>query len=739
MSVPATERFRQILEAARKRDGMSGTDTMLVNSHLAQMKLFMLRQGLEFFPAQDTYGFRKMFLTQLVEENEIDTRLEGIIDDFLIDGKGLFYFRPVDDTYRLMWFSKDNYRAYYDSQSQLEEIELIYSFSVRSGLGALATPNSKNGSERWVKLQVRRDAIKESITTERPSFEQGVGNNFSWAPNQTRTLTNSLGFIPAVESFNNMRSTGMDSTGDFDWLAEQIVLHDDLVKNIRTNIHFFGNPTLVSSRPKHDLVESGSDDQLRPTISSQAGFYSANRPSTRLSEPAGSGTGGMKVPRVIANVEPTDRAVYLTPDAVSGDQNLYARQYREELRTALGGVDELGISSGATAYEIKSLYGRASTSANRRCRGLLTYGLCKLFSLIIYHEEKIFRDSFAVATGMVKPAVPIEEEINDPQLYEQYLQEYREAERKYENELDNRIREAVQNTELPPGVVGLIPDGNRKVEWRWTGPVFEDGTEDILNSSIVVRNLQELGVNSIEALRYLFPDKTDEERSAMLSGYPFRMAQATQQSIGQFLSLINDMRQTPHPQAPDLPLLADPKLDLTPYVYRALEFLKRELTYAGSYSDDTGSGEPTELDSVERARAANGLPTDTGPERPTFIPDTFGSTSGGTAPGTAGSGTGSESLAGGVQQTQRQSEREAKLPTAGSLLNADPTGTGVNQLSLSGTDIPSGSINFGDADLSAPSNRGVLPDTTGTGAALDSAAERTRARRVSRSSKRRKS
>ena len=740
MSAPASERFRQILEAARKRDGMSGTDTMIVNSHLAQMKLFMLRQGLEFFPAQDTYGFRKMFISQLAEENEIDTRLEGIIDDFLIDGKGLFYFRPVDDSYRMMWFSKDNYRAYYDSQSQLEEIELIYSFSVRSGLGALATPNSQNGSERWVKLQVRRDVIKESITSERPSFEQGVGNNFTWSPNQTRTLTNSLGFIPAVESFNNMRSTGMDSTGDFDWLAEQIVLHDDLVKNIRTNIHFFGNPTLVSSRPKQDLVESGGDDSLRPTISSQAGFYSANRPSTRLSQPGGGGgTGGMKVPRVIANVEPTDRAVYLTPDAVSGDQNLYARQYREELRTSLGGVDELGISSGATAYEIKSLYGRASTTANRRCRGLLTYGLCKLFSLIIYHEEKIFRESFAAAIGLVRPAVPIEEEINDPALFEQYRNEYRQAEKQYDLELDNRIREAVQNTELPPGVVGLIPDGNRKVEWRWTGPVFEDGTEDILNSSIVVRNLQELGVNSIEALRYLFPDKTDEERSAMLSGYPFRMAQATQQSISTFMSLINDMRQTPHPQAPDLPLLADPKLDLTPYVYRALDFLKRELTYAGTYSDDTGSGEPTELDSIERARATNGLPTDTGPERPTFVPDTFGSTGGDTATGgTTGSGP-DNGLAGGVQQTQRLSEREAAIPTAGSLLNADPTGAGVNQLSFTGGDLPSGTINFGDADLSAPSNRGVLPDTTGTGAALDSAAERTRTRRVSRSSKRRKS
>ena len=128
MGAPASERFRHILEAARKRDGMSGTDTMIVNSHLAQMKLFMLRQGLEFFPAQDTYGFRKTFLSQLVEENEIDSRLEGIVDDFLLDGKGLFYFRPVDDSYRLMWFSKDNYRAYYDSSSQLEEIELIYSF-----------------------------------------------------------------------------------------------------------------------------------------------------------------------------------------------------------------------------------------------------------------------------------------------------------------------------------------------------------------------------------------------------------------------------------------------------------------------------------------------------------------------------------------------------------------------------------------------------------------------------------
>ena len=745
MSNPNNERYRQILETARKRDGSGGTDTMVVNSHLAQMKLFMLRQGIEFFPTQDTFGFRRLFLNQLVEENEIDSRLEGIVDDFLIDGKGLFYFRPINDTYRLMWFSKDNYRAYYDAQSELEEVELIYSFNVRSGIGALAIPGMDGGSKKYVKLRVRRDTIKESITSEKPSFEAGAINNFSYSPTTTRTLTNSLGFVPAVESFNTMKSTGMDSTGDFDWLADQIVLHDDLVKNIRTNITFFGNPTLVSSRPKHDLVESAGEDSLRPTISSQAGFSSASRPSTRNSDPGGSGGSG-KVPRIIANVEPTDRAVYLTPDAVSGDQNLYARQYREELRTALGGVDELGISSGATAYEIKSLYGRAATTATRRCRGLLTYGLSKLFSLIIYHEEKIFRDSFALAIGLETPIVPIKEDFAEEQDYVLAVNVFGEQRKVFEAELDLAIQTAVQDRNLPPGVVGLIPDGNRKVEWRWKGPVFEDGTDDILNSSIVVRNLQELGVNSVEALRYLFPDKTDEERSAMLSGYPFRMAQATQSSIGTFLSLINDMRQTPHPQAPDLPLLADPKLDLTPYVYRAIEFLKRELTYSGQYTDDTGSGDPAELDTIERTRAARGLPTSTSPDRPSFIPDSFGSltTDGSPSGGTAGTGSGTsaggQSMAGGVQESQRQFERNAELPTPGSLLDTDPTGTNAAaKLPVSGGNVSGSSISFGDADLRAPSNAGVFPDTAATDTELTERSESNRKRRVSRQRKPRKS
>jgi hypothetical protein len=742
-------RFKRILEAARSRKGDSGTHTTVVIGHLAQMRMFMLRQGLEFYPRQDTFGFRKSFLTDLIESNEIDQRLEGIADDFLLDGKGLFYFRPVGDSYRILWFSRDNYRAYYDTRGELEEIDLIYEFEARERSQLLIPGGTNSTVKRYCRLRVRRDTIYETISEEKPSFD--VGPLVSSAlVGKTRSVINSLGFIPAVEALNNMRSSGTEATGEFEWLADHIVSHDNLVRNIQDNITFYGNPTLVSSRPKQDLVESnGTDLSARPTIASQAGFASMDRPSTRVSVPTGFGRGtdgSMRVPRVIANLEATDRVAYITPDAVSGDQNLYARQYREEIRSALGGVDELGISSGATAYEIKSLFGRAATTASRKCRGLLSYGLCKLLGLLIFHEEQIFRESFAAAIGLQKPPAPIREQFATEEEFINAIPVFEQAKQQFDAAVEEGIRNAVQTQELPPGVVGLVPDGDRRVEWRWKGPVFEDSTEDILNSSIVVRNLQELGVNSVEALRYLFPDKTDEERSAMLSGYPFRMAQATQQSIDIFLSLIARMREIPHPQAPDLPLLADPKLDLTPYIYRAIDFLKKELTYAGQYVDSSGSGDPAVLDPIELARRDAGLPIFAGPKRPSFIPDPggpFGLLGAGDpyAGGTAGAS--GQPLAGGIPAAQRQPERDAELPVPGSVLAVDPTGGpggafGATLGSELPGGLPGGAFDYGSADLVIPTNTGVYPGYQPGGpvrGAADPGPARRAKRRVSRSGK----
>ena len=81
----------------------------------------------------------------------------------------------------------------------------------------------------------------------------------------------------------------------------------------------------------------------------------------------------------------------MTPDSVSGDQNLYVKQYRSEIRLALGGVDDIDINTAATAYEIKTLYGRVAATAEKKARSLFTYGLCRLFAMMIYAEERNFR------------------------------------------------------------------------------------------------------------------------------------------------------------------------------------------------------------------------------------------------------------------------------------------------------------------------------------------------------------
>ena len=84
--------FNQILTAAKERRGDLAVDTMIVSSHLAQMRMFILRRGIEFFAEQDSYGYRKEFLAKYVSII-CSAEANGIVDYFLCDGQGLFYFR----------------------------------------------------------------------------------------------------------------------------------------------------------------------------------------------------------------------------------------------------------------------------------------------------------------------------------------------------------------------------------------------------------------------------------------------------------------------------------------------------------------------------------------------------------------------------------------------------------------------------------------------------------------------
>ena len=506
--------FQQILTAAKERRGDLSVDSMIVSSHLAQMRMFMLRRGLEFYAEQDSFGKRREFIKQVCEHNMLDMKLDSIVDYFLCDGQGLFYFRPAGDNYQLLYFPKDSYRAYRDQNNELESIVLVYSFAVKQSntLDPYSQTTSRGGKKKYIRLRVFKDRIEQTVSDEKIEFDNERGSLPMNMPGSTETLRNSLGFIPAVEVFNHMDCTGeATGNGEFDWLAHQILYHDELTRNIRKNLKFFGNPTLVSSRPKHDLIEAGDESGFKPTISSQAGFApmtGGSIQSTRVSQPFGgrSSDGQIKVPRVIANLEPTDRVQYMTPDSVSGDQNLYVKNYRSEIRLALGGVDDLDIGTAGTAYEIKTLYGRVAATAEKKAKGLFTYGLSRLFSMMISHEEKMFQDSFAAAIGLKKPEIPLPEEFgDDAKSYQTATEKYQKDIQKFIVKREENIRVTLESGNMPAGVVGLVPDGSTKVSWRWMGEVFEEGTDDILNNSIVVRNLQELGVDSIEALKYLFP------------------------------------------------------------------------------------------------------------------------------------------------------------------------------------------------------------------------------------------
>jgi len=599
MATDAKARLQEIINAYIDKDAATVVDTSIVSSHLAQMKLFGIRQGIEFFPSQDNFGNqRKDFIDRVLKYNQLDTRLDSIWDYFLCDGKGLFYIRPTQQNYRLYYFREHEYRSFYNVDGELEEVVIIYSYKVRRGFGfgdninvanmTGGTPNTADqGAKRYIKLSIKADLIEETHSEGEMSFDLPSYTN----PGTTKKFKNSLGFIPCVEIFNNPKGFAMEGYGEFDALANQIVTHDDLVRTMRKNITFFGNPTLLSSRPKTDLIDAGGDGAIqRPSIAANSGFGSpsALSRSTFKQDPVSRGLDGqIRVPRIIANLEPNDRVGYIVPDAITGDQNAFARQFREEIRTALGGVDELSISAGVTATEYKSLFGRVSATSKKKANSIYTHGIARCLELIIFQEEKLFRESLAAAAGIEKPVPPSENASQDElDLYEAALDGFNQ-------QIKQLMMASVQTQQIPPGVTGLIPDGDLTILWRWTGPVYEDSTQDILNNSIVVRNLQELGVDSIEALKYLFPSKTDEERAEMLSGFPFRMVNELQGAYSQFARLVGGMMQTPHPQSPDLPMAADPRLDLTPYLYRTLEALQKEMSYAGRYRPIDPTDEPT--------------------------------------------------------------------------------------------------------------------------------------------------
>lgn len=553
----------QIIESVLKRDGSgSSGESLVVANHLSQQKLFGIRAGVEFYPNQDDdWDTRGKFVQGLHSASKVDLYLDRFWDLLLCGGQILFYLRPTGETYRIYWYDKEQFRAYYNGDGDLQEVVIVYNYKVRSHIDQKQL--------KWLRLRITADKIYRSESDTQPSFE-GL-DNMQWTQREEET-TNTLGFIPCVVVKNYSSGPGQDGIGEFQWLKEQIESHDDMARAMTANLKFFGNPTLVSTRSSSELTEVGLDEDgislQRPTLSSNGGWYGSSY-STRKSDPfeRGMRTGnGVRVKRVIGNVQPDERFGYVAPDPTSPDHSRHLAEMRESIHYALGGIDELGLRSGATAYEMKTIYGKVAATASKKCLHLYDHGLCKVFELAIAAEEKVFKDTLAAA--LKKNTLEI---------------------------TDDFAMQLLEAGKIPKGVFGLPPLGDRTIKWRHTGPVFEDSPRDLLDKSIVVRNLQELGVQSLEGLKFLFADKTEKELLNILSGgFPFRYVSEIGNTAGQMINLLNQSLSLPHPDDPSLPFAA--YVNFAPLIQATVDTLYRELNHGKQFDPaDPNSlpGKPT--------------------------------------------------------------------------------------------------------------------------------------------------
>ena len=146
--------FNEILEAARTQDRSNQSSTMVVLSHLQQMTLLMIKKGLAFYCDQDTFKSRTKFLQDVIALNKLDIRFPAIIRNFLIDGCGLFYFRPDPKLkYQIYFFNKNQYRVYHDVNGNVEEVVIVYSYKVKNA--NLGLPSKSYGqNKRYVRLPI---------------------------------------------------------------------------------------------------------------------------------------------------------------------------------------------------------------------------------------------------------------------------------------------------------------------------------------------------------------------------------------------------------------------------------------------------------------------------------------------------------------------------------------------------------------------------------------------------------
>ena len=177
-----------------------------------------------------------------------------------------------------------------------------------------------------------------------------------------------------------------------------------------------------------------------------------------------------------------------------------------------------------------------------------------------------------------------------------------------------------------------------------------------------------------------------------------------------------------------MPLASDPNLDITGFLYRSLEFLRKELSYSGQYKPSSSDSRPDKLDDADKRRSELGLPVT---EQPVDLPGistpggATGTGSTAAAPGLPDAGgpagfggnTGptGEPVAGSIPGTIRKPERAQPIPGPGTVLGLPNTDASGQYPGNMGFNSAAAVSPVGAADLLSPSfNPGLFGAAAGT-------------------------
>lgn len=544
--------------------GYSPPNTLLTELHDVQILTFMEGQGLEFYPFSDIGGARKAFIDDLVERNKLDLRLRLCAHWMLKTGGVLLYLRPTGRTYDIRYYDRDSYRCYRDADGDLQEVEIRYSYPKRSGQPSQSYPQSlgkfPNAATNSSQGWVKIRLTKDKF--ERWDYESLPDWNDNKAP--FAVAENSLGFIPCVEclNYNNKGEAGKPEYFD---LQEEIEDLEVLESGIRTNIKELSNNILITS-----LREEQIFDNIAANKNSVA-YASGYRSGSELISPINSDAKGKRLKRVIGGFdrggdgENGDFISQVQISPLPPNQIAYVEDLSRRLRKALGGRDEREVTYSAT--EVRSQLGEVLATAAMKERSLFKYGFCALLEMCILAEENLF-----LATS---------------------------------------------------GKLGLQTaqyNLNRKIRYR-KGPIFAQSAREKLDNSIIGRNNARAGVNQLESLKEIFPEKSEEEIKAMLrGGFPTEYLRDLMQTISIAQGITDPKTGQPLTSS----------IDLTQYITNALSYGQPDNIDIGT-SGATASLESAAFDAAVRTAAklgygSSGRSTAGKPQFSNAVPDANGGT-----------------------------------------------------------------------------------------------------------------